>query len=70
MTGAAVDEEDELVLDFCRLAGGAVEAEVDIFLKNFEEAGGFCQMSSQIDFTGIDRKSSTHKSASSHPIHT
>jgi len=31
MTGAAVDEEDELVLDFCRLAGGAVEAEVDIF---------------------------------------
>jgi hypothetical protein len=40
MTGAAVDEEDELVLDFCRLAGGAVEAEVDIFLKNFEEAGG------------------------------
>jgi hypothetical protein len=32
----AVDEEDELVLDFCRLAGGAVDElfEVDILLKN------------------------------------
>ena len=33
MTGAVVDDEDELVLDFCRLAGGAadeLEAEVDI----------------------------------------
>ena len=25
MAGAAVDEEDELVLDFCRLAGGEVD---------------------------------------------
>jgi hypothetical protein len=25
MTGVAVDEEDELLLDFCRLAGGEVE---------------------------------------------
>ena len=25
MTGAAVDEEDELLLDFCRLAGGEVD---------------------------------------------
>jgi hypothetical protein len=33
MVAAAVDEEDELLLDFCRLAGGEVdelEAEVDI----------------------------------------
>ena len=32
----AVDEDDELVLDFCRLAGGAVDElfEVDILLKN------------------------------------
>ena len=32
----AVDEEAELVLDFCRLAGGAVDElfEVDILLKN------------------------------------
>jgi hypothetical protein len=31
----AVDEDDELVLDFCRLAGGAVDElfEVDILLK-------------------------------------
>ena len=30
-----VDEDDELVLDFCRLAGGAVDElfEVDILLK-------------------------------------
>ena len=40
MTGAAVDEEDELLLDFCRLAGGEVdelEAGVAIILKNFGE---------------------------------
>ena len=32
MGAAAVDEDDELVLDFCRLAGGAVDElfEVDI----------------------------------------
>ena len=32
---SAADEEDELVLDFCRLAGGAVDElfEVDILLK-------------------------------------
>ena len=34
MTGAAVDEEDELLLDFCRLAGGEVDPLlVAIFLK-------------------------------------
>ena len=41
MVAAAVDEEDELVLDFCRLAGGAVEAEVDIFLRILRKRGDF-----------------------------
>jgi len=33
---SAADDEDELVLDFCRLAGGAVDElfEVDILPKN------------------------------------
>jgi hypothetical protein len=38
----AVDEDDELVLDFCRLAGGAVDElfEVDILLKIERSRGG------------------------------
>jgi hypothetical protein len=37
----AVDEDDELVLDFCRLAGGAVDElfEVDILLKKSRCSG-------------------------------
>jgi len=40
LTGAAVDEEDEVLLDFCRLAGGAAPlALADILRK--QKVGGF-----------------------------
>ena len=53
MTGAVVDDEDELVLDFCRLAGGAadeLEAEVDInfwWNQSVGAGGELSQMSSR-----------------------
>ena len=45
----AAGEDDELVLDFCRLAGGAVDElfEVDILLKI--EVGKFPEVASESD---------------------